>query len=130
MTSQSQPADLSYVLAAMAVLLATGDGRAAAPERLRWPRTTPRQQAAKLFAKGKSQADVARELEVSRQSVSRWYGDWQAKGTTGLAGAGRAGRLPKLDAAQLGQVAQELAKALVPTVTRLSCGPWPGWARS
>ena len=69
-----------------------------------------RKQAAKLFAKGKSQADVARELEVSRQSVSRWYGVWQAKGTTGLAGAGRAGRLPKLDAAQLGQVAQELAK--------------------
>ena len=40
-----------------------------------------RKQAAKLFAKGKSQADVARELEVSRQSVSRWYADWQAKGT-------------------------------------------------
>ena len=34
----------------------------------------------------------------------------QVKGTTGLAGAGRAGRLPRLHAAQLGQVAQELAK--------------------
>lgn len=30
-------------------------------------------QAAKLFAKGISQADVARELDVSRQSVSRWH---------------------------------------------------------
>ncbi len=69
-----------------------------------------RKQAAKLFAKGKSQADVARELEVSRQSVSHWYADWQAKGTRGLASAGRAGRLPKLDAAQLSRLAQELAK--------------------
>lgn len=72
-----------------------------------------RKQAAKLFAKGKSQADVARELEVSRQSVSRWYADWQAKGTRGLASAGRAGRLPKLDAAQLGRVAQELARGAI-----------------
>jgi transposase len=69
-----------------------------------------RKQAARLFAKGKSQADVARELHVSRQNVSGWYADWQAKGTRGLAGAGRAGRLPMPDAAQLSLVAEELAK--------------------
>jgi len=69
-----------------------------------------RKQAGKLFAKGKSQADVARQLGVSRQSVSRWHADWQARGARGLAGAGRAGPLPKLGAAQLERVAAELAK--------------------
>jgi hypothetical protein len=63
---------------------------------------------------------VAWELEVSRQGVSRWYADWQAKGTRDLADAGRAERLPKLDAAQLGRVAQELAKGAGAAVTRLS----------
>lgn len=69
-----------------------------------------RKQAGKLFAKGRPQADVARELGVSRQSVSRWYADWQAKGTRGLAAAGRAGRRPKLDATQLRRVVAELEK--------------------
>jgi transposase len=69
-----------------------------------------RKQAGKLFAKGVAQADVARQLEVSRQSVSRWYRDWQAAGAKGLAGAGRAGPLPKLDAGQLQDVAAELRK--------------------
>ena len=32
-----------------------------------------RKQACKLFRSNKSQADIARELGVSRQSVSRWY---------------------------------------------------------
>ncbi len=69
-----------------------------------------RKQAGKLFGKGKSQADVARELGVSRQSVSRWYADWQTNGAKGLATAGRAGRLPRLDDRQLAHVAAELEK--------------------
>ena len=69
-----------------------------------------RKQAARLFKKGRSQADVARELGVSRQSVSRWYAEWNASGTEALRGAGRAGRLPELDAAELRQVERELEK--------------------
>ena len=69
-----------------------------------------RKQAAKLFRKGKSQVDVARELEVSRQSVSRWYAEWSHGGTAALSGAGRAGRRPELDAAQLRRVARELER--------------------
>lgn len=69
-----------------------------------------RKKAGKLFAQGKSQAEVARELEVSRQSASRWYADWQANGTKGLSAAGRAGRLPKLDARQRRRVVTELNK--------------------
>jgi transposase len=67
-----------------------------------------RKRAARLFERGASQADVARELAVSRQSVSRWYADWQSGGTKGLKGAGRAGRLPRLTAAQLRQVERAL----------------------
>ncbi|MGH9136064.1 MAG: winged helix-turn-helix domain-containing protein, partial [Acidimicrobiales bacterium] len=69
-----------------------------------------RKRAARLFARGVTQADVARELEVSRQSVSRWYGDWQAGGTKALKGAGRAGRRPRLSQAQLRAVDRALRK--------------------
>ena len=52
-----------------------------------------RQQAARLFAAGKLiLASIARELKVSRQSVTRWYREWQHGGASALRGAGRAGR--------------------------------------
>jgi transposase len=70
----------------------------------------PRPRAAQLFRQGKTQAEVARELEVSRQSVSRWHADWMAGGTTALRGAGRAGRLPRLDDADLRRVERRLKK--------------------
>jgi transposase len=69
-----------------------------------------RKQAAKLFRKGKSQADVARELEVSRQSVSRWHAEWLEGGAGALRAAGRAGRLPHLDQADLRRVERRLGK--------------------
>jgi transposase len=69
-----------------------------------------RQKASRLFAKGKTQSDVARELGVSRQSVSRWYADWIAGGTKALSGAGRAGRMPMLTSAQVEAVRRELEK--------------------
>jgi transposase len=67
-----------------------------------------RKRAARLFARGVPQAEVARQLEVSRQSVSRWHADWQAGGTNALKAAGRAGRLPRLSAAQLRRIDQVL----------------------
>jgi transposase len=69
-----------------------------------------RRRAAQLFRQGKTKAEVARELEVSRQSVSRWHADWMAGGTTALRGAGRAGRLPRLDDADLRRVERRLKK--------------------
>jgi transposase len=69
-----------------------------------------RKQAAKLFAKGVSQADVARELEVSRQSVSRWHEAWSQGGARALKGAGRAGRRPLLDSADLATVEKALRR--------------------
>lgn len=67
-----------------------------------------RHRAARLFAAGEVLAAVARALRVSRQSVSRWYGEWRHGGAAALRGAGRAGRKPKLDRAQL----QRLDRAL------------------
>lgn len=68
-----------------------------------------RMRAAVLFGRDKSQAEVARILQVSRQSTSRWYEEWKGKGQKGLRGAGRAGRKPKLGSEDL----QRLGKALL-----------------
>jgi len=51
-------------------------------------------EAGRLFAQGLSQAEVARQLGVSRQSASRWFRLWKANGSEGLRGAGRTGRAP------------------------------------
>jgi transposase len=69
-----------------------------------------RRQAAKLFKEGLSQADVARFLRVSRQSVSRWHEDWQQGGVQALKKAPRTGRPPQLSEAQLRHVERELLK--------------------
>ena len=69
-----------------------------------------RKRAAHLFAQGKTQADVVRELEVSRQSVSRWHAEWKTGGTAALRGAGRAGRLPQLDKRDLRRVERQLER--------------------
>lgn len=71
---------------------------------------TRRKRAAQLFAKGVAQADVARELEVSRQSVSRWHDAWSHGGARALKGAGRAGRKPLLDHVELRRVEKALLR--------------------
>jgi transposase len=64
-----------------------------------------RMRAADLFAKGElSQADIARELGVAHQTVSDWHEKWKAGGRKALRAAGRAGRPPKLTAADLAKV--------------------------
>jgi transposase len=63
-----------------------------------------RKRAAKLFAAGAIMADVARVLSASRQSVLRWYRAWKRGGLKALRGAGRAGRLPRLNAEQVARV--------------------------
>jgi transposase len=64
--------------------------------------------AAKLFERGLNQAEVARQLGVHRQSVSRWYRVWQHQGTRALKRAGRAGRRPRLN----GEHFRQLERAL------------------
>lgn len=68
-----------------------------------------RMRAADLFRQGKSQAEVARILQVTRQSTSRWFEQWKHRGRQGLKGAGRAGRKPKMGS----QDFRRLEKALL-----------------
>ena len=84
--------------------------KARAPQRDFEGMEARRKQAAKLFAKGVSQADVARELDVSRQSVSRWHEAWSRGGVKELKRAGRAGRRPLLDSADLAAVEKALRR--------------------
>jgi transposase len=68
-----------------------------------------RRRAALLFAAGKrTQAEIARELDISRQSVSRWHEAWRLHERHWIGGAGRAGRRPKLDEEHLRRVGQAL----------------------
>ena len=70
-----------------------------------------RKQAARLFAQGDlSLASIARELKVSRMSVSRWHHQWSKAGKESLKGAGRAGRKPRLQARQLRRIEAALRK--------------------
>ena len=69
-----------------------------------------RRDAARRFRRGDSQALVARELHVSRQSVSRWHQQWRDQGETALRAAGRAGRKSRLSSEQLAQVEAALQR--------------------
>jgi transposase len=66
--------------------------------------------AADLFARGVAQADVARELVVSHQTVSDWHEKWREGGKKALKAAGRAGRLPKVSPAELTKVGNALQR--------------------
>ncbi|MEW5980385.1 MAG: helix-turn-helix domain-containing protein, partial [Acidobacteriota bacterium] len=65
-------------------------------------------QAAGLLEQGLHQAEVARRVGVHRQSVSRWARQLEEAGRAGLKRAGRAGRKPKLSAADLKRIEQGL----------------------
>jgi len=63
-----------------------------------------------LFQQGKSQAAIARVLRVHRQTVHRWAKQVEGEGRAALRKAGRAGRKPRLRAAELRRLAQELKR--------------------
>lgn len=62
----------------------------------------------RLFEQGLNQSEVARQLKVCSQSVSRWAKTLQEKGEKGLKAAGRAGRLPLLTVEQRQQLEKQL----------------------
>jgi transposase len=84
--------------------------------------TERRLRAGKMFEKGSSQADVVRELGVSRETASQWHATWREDGADGLRGAGRAGRLPKITDQQLAKVERALAKG--PTANGYATELW------
>jgi transposase len=73
-------------------------------------RETVRVQAARLFAEGRSQAEVARRLRVSNMSTSRWYRAWKAGGIDALASKGAGGAACRLTPEQVQRLAAELER--------------------
>ena len=92
--------------------------RRAAAQQERERRQARRLRAGELFAAGLGQAEVARQLGVSRQSVSDWHARWQAGGRDALRSQGPTGPTPRLSDRQLGQVEQVLVKGAPPMVHR------------
>ena len=69
-----------------------------------------RLRAARLLENGISQSEVARQVGVHRQSVSRWAQQLEQEGHAGLEQAGRAGRKPRLSAQDLERIESRLKK--------------------
>ncbi len=65
-------------------------------------------QAGALFAAGHTQAQVARNLGVARQNVSRWHARWRQGGLEALASRGPTGYTPRLSDQQLHLIDQAL----------------------
>ncbi|MGW5285549.1 winged helix-turn-helix domain-containing protein [Rhodococcus pyridinivorans] len=81
-----------------------------------------RMRAAEMFAAGRRQIDVAVELEVTQQTVSRWYRQWADGGSDALEGPRRAGRRPRLDDTQIEVIREELLKG--PQAHGFATGVW------
>jgi transposase len=67
-----------------------------------------RKRAAVLFSKGYSASEVARRLGVGRHSSCRWKKAWEAGGNDALKSKGQAGRKPRLNAQQRGEITAAL----------------------
>ena len=67
-----------------------------------------RMQAGALFAAGHTQAQVAHQLGVARQNVSRWHAQWRAGGLAALRSVGPTGPTPRLSGEQLHAIDQAL----------------------
>jgi len=67
-----------------------------------------RLEAARLFAAGISQAEVARQLKAAPSSVNRWHQAWKRHGEVGLRRRGPPGSKPRLSQGQLGRLEQML----------------------
>ena len=78
------------------------------PAEVRAAREARRLRAAALFAQGRTQAEVAHELGVSRQSAHVWHTRFQEGGVDALRSRGPTGPDPRLSAAQLAKVEQAL----------------------
>ena len=67
-------------------------------------------EAFRLLKKGLSQSEVARQVRVHRQSVSRWAQQIEKEGRPGLKQAGWTGRPAKLSAVDLRKIEQGLKR--------------------
>jgi transposase len=84
--------------------------RRPSPAEQRAAREARRLRAAELFGQGVHQAEVARQLGVSRQAVSRWHARYEQGGLDALRSRGPTGPDPRLSDAQLAKIEQALLK--------------------
>jgi transposase len=82
--------------------------------------------AAELFAKGRSAATVADELDVARQTATKWRARWQSGGTAALQNR-KLGRQPVVPDSQLPAIEQALLKGAEAHGLTATCGPRRGW---
>lgn len=73
-------------------------------------RAERRRRAAKLFTKGYSQAEVARQCGVSREAAREWYDTWKRSGIKGLGIIKKTGPSPRLTESGKKKVEQALLK--------------------
>src|SRR5271167_5242445 len=81
--------------------------------------------AARLLQQGVPQAQVARRVGVHRQSVGRWAQQLAEGGRKALKKAGRAGRKPRLQAADLRRI--ELGLQRGPEALGYETSLWSAW---
>ena len=84
-----------------------------------------RLEAARLLKRGLSQAEVARQLGVHRQSVYRWAKTVSESGKSALRKAGRAGRKPLLDTKDLKKLERILKRG--PETLGYDTQLWSSW---
>jgi transposase len=85
-----------------------------------------RLQAAELFAQGRTQAEVASELGVSRQSAPVWHVRFAQGGVEALRSRGPTGPDPKLSPADLARVEQDLLQGAKANGFDTDLWPWSG----
>jgi transposase len=81
--------------------------------------------AARLLRHGVPQAEVARRVKATRQSVSRWVQQLEQGGQRALRKSGRAGRKPRLSAADLQRIERGLKRG--PEALGYETGLWTSW---
>jgi transposase len=81
--------------------------------------------AARLLGQGVPQAEVARQIKTSRQSVSRWARQMGQGGRRTLRKAGRAGRKPRLSPADLRRIERGLKRG--PEALGYEASLWTSW---
>jgi transposase len=84
-----------------------------------------RLEAAELLRQGVAQAEVARQVGVHRQSVSRWERQLQQGGLRALKQAGRAGRKPRLRPEDLRRIERGLKRG--PQALEYETRLWTAW---
>jgi Winged helix-turn helix len=82
-----------------------------------------RMQAGALFAAGHTQAEVAHQLGVARQNVSRWHALWRAGGLQALRSAGPTGHAHACPSSNWPPSIRRSGRVPAPTASTTTTGP-------